>query len=86
MEPTITGGSLVRIDHSKREISLLNGKTVAIRKDSEATIKRLRIVSKGLILGLPDNPQFMKEAIVLKGEQIDTAIIGKVVWWWGKQG
>jgi hypothetical protein len=31
MEPTITDGSLVEIDHSKREIKLLTGKIVAIR-------------------------------------------------------
>lgn len=85
MEPTISDGSLVGIDHSKKEIFELDGKIVAIRKDNEATIKRLRIVSKKLVLGLPDNPDFMKEAVSFTGEQINTAIIGKVAWWWGRQ-
>lgn len=85
MEKTIPDGSLVGIDHSQKDIKELDGKIVAIRKNGEATIKRLRIVSKSLVLGLPDNPQFMKETIVLKGEQIDTSIVGKVAWWWGRQ-
>lgn len=85
MEPTISDGSLIGIDHSQKDIQALDGKIVALRKDGEATIKRIRIVSHSLVLGLPDNPAFMKEAVVLKGEQIDTAIIGKVAWWWGKQ-
>ncbi len=76
---------LVGIDHLKRDPRTLKGKIVAIRKEGEATIKRLRIVSKDLAIGMPDNPEFMNDAVVLRGEEIDTAIIGKVVWWWGLQ-
>jgi SOS-response transcriptional repressor LexA len=78
-------GGLVGIDHSKKEPKTLNGKVVALRKDGEATIKRLRIVSEDLMLGMPDNPDFMHETVVLRGEEINNAIIGKVVWWWGLQ-
>ena len=85
MKPTIPNGSLVGIDHSKKDPRTLNGKVVALRKDGEATIKRLRIVSEDLVLGMPDNPDFMHEAVVLRGEEINNAIIGKVVWWWGLQ-
>ncbi len=85
MEPTIPDGSLIGIDHSKKQISELDGKVVAIRKNNEATIKRLRVVSKKLVLGLPDNPDYMKEAVSFTEDQINNAIIGKVVWWWGKQ-
>jgi len=85
MKPTIPNGSLVGIDHSKKDPKTLNGKVVALRKDGEATIKRLRIVSEDLMLGMPDNPDFMHETVVLRGEEINNAIIGKVVWWWGLQ-
>jgi len=78
-------GGLVGIDHSKKDPKTLNGKVVALRKDGEATIKRLRIVSEDLMLGMPDNPDFMHETVVLRGEEINNAIIGKVVWWWGLQ-
>ena len=85
MKPTIPNSSLVGIDHSKRDPKALNGKIVAIRKNGEATIRRLRIVSKDLVLGIPDNPDYINEAVVLRGEEIDSGIIGKVVWWWGLQ-
>lgn len=85
MEPTIADGSLVGIDHSQKDIRELNGKIAALRKDGKATIKRVRIVSRDPVLGLPENPARMDEALVLRGEAIDTAVIGKVAWWWGKQ-
>lgn len=81
MKPTIPNGSLVGIDHSKRDPKALNGKIVALRKNGEATIKRPRIVSKDLVLGMPDNPDYISEAVVLRGDEIDNGIIGKVVWW-----
>jgi len=69
----------------KKDPKTLNGKVVALRKEGEATIKRLRIVSEDLMLGMPDNPDFMHETVVLRGEEINNAIMGKVVWWWGLQ-
>ena len=85
MKPTIPNGSLVGIDHSKRDIKALNGKVVAIRKNGEATLKRLRVISDDLVLGLPDNPEFMSETVILQGEEINTAIVGKAAWWWELQ-
>jgi hypothetical protein len=34
--------------------------------------------------GIPDNPEYNDEVFVLKGEEINDAIIGKIVWWWGR--
>jgi SOS-response transcriptional repressor LexA len=85
MHPTIPDGSLVGIDHSRRDPRRLDGKVVAIRKNGEATIKRLLIVSDDLALGMPDNKEEMDKTVVLQGEELNNAIIGKVAWWWGKQ-
>ena len=91
MRPTIPDGSLVGIDHSQRDPRALDGKVVAIRKNGEATIKRLRVVgrkdprSKTIVLGAPDNPDFADETIAFTGEEINDAIIGKVAWCWWKQ-
>ncbi len=79
MKPTILNGSLVGIDHSKTDPNALYGKIVAISKDGGNTVKRLRIVSEDLALGMPDNPNYLNKAIVLRGEEIGNAIIGKVV-------
>jgi SOS-response transcriptional repressor LexA len=85
MEPCIQDGSLVGIDHTQRDAKDLNGKIVAIRKGNEATIKRLRIIGKDIMIGLPENPDWVHETVVLKGKEMNNAIIGKVVWWWGRQ-
>ncbi len=85
MEPLIPDGSLVGIDHSQRDIKLLNNKIVAFRKRNEATIKRLRLIAPNIIIAEPENKDFLKETIVIKGKEINEAIIGKVVWWLSKQ-
>jgi len=84
MRPTIPDGSLVGIDHSQRDPRVLDGKVVAIPKNGEATIKRLRVIgrkdsrSKAIVLGAPDNPDFVDETIAFAGEEINDAIVGKV--------
>ena len=85
MEPCIPEGCLVGIDHSQKDPKSLNGKIVAIRKGNEATIKRLRIIGKDVMIGQPDNPDWAHETLVLKGKEMNDAIIGKVVCWWGRQ-
>jgi len=61
------------------------GKIVAIRKNGEAIITRLRMISKDLALGIPDNPDSIDETVVLRGDEIGNSVIGKVSWWWGRQ-
>lgn len=85
MKPTIESGSLVGIDHSNKNPNKLDGKIVAIRKNNEAIIARLRMISKNLALGIPDNPDSIDETVVLRGDEIVDSIIGKVSWWWGQQ-
>jgi transcriptional regulator with XRE-family HTH domain len=85
MKPTIEGGSLAGIDHSKKNPKELNGKIVAIRKNGEAIITRLRMISKDLAMGIPDNPNSIDETVVLRGDEIGNFVIGKVSWWWGRQ-
>ena len=85
MKPTIEDGSLVGIDHSKRDQKTLDRKIFALRQNDRATIKRLMVISDDLILGMPDNPDYKSDTLVLRGEEINNAIVGKVAWWWGKQ-
>lgn len=85
MAPMIPDGSLVGIDHSQRDPRVLNGKVVALRKGNEATIKRLRVIDNEMLIGEPDNKEWSKEIVVLRGKEMNDAIIGKVVWWWGRQ-
>ena len=56
--------------------------TVAVLANA---IKRLMVISKDLFLGMSDNPDYKADTLVLKGEEINDAIVGKVAWWWGKQ-
>ena len=88
MEPTIEDGSLVGIDHSQKDPKELHGKIVALKDPTDkdrCTIKRLHVISKSLMVGFPDNIEQKDKTVVYYGDEVDNAIIGKVVWWWGKQ-
>lgn len=41
------------------------------------TIKRLKVVSKSMAFGLPDNLDFMDELGILKGEEMNDAVMGR---------
>ena len=82
MEPTILDGSLVGIDHSRRDPAMLQGKIAALREGDGVTLKRVKLKPPDILLGVPDNPNRMDSLVVLKGEEADGAIIGQVVWGW----
>jgi phage repressor protein C with HTH and peptisase S24 domain len=82
MEPTILDGSLVGIDHSRRDPAMLQGKIAAFREGGGVTLKRVKLKPPDILLGVPDNPNRMDSLVVLKGDEADGAIIGQAVWGW----
>lgn len=87
MEPVIPDGGLVAIDLAQRDPRRLVGLIAAVRTpDGDATIKRLmRDEPARKWIGRPENPQ-SPAVFTWMDVEIDAAVIGKVVWWWGKQG
>jgi phage repressor protein C with HTH and peptisase S24 domain len=57
---------------------------VALRRDGGATVKRLVRLGDGRYVARPDNPD-SAELYVYGADEIADAVVGKVVWWWGKQ-
>ena len=84
MEPTLHEGNIVAVDHSLRDPEELIGRLVALKYDGGATIKRLIKTQDGDYCGKPDNPN-SSEYRCFKPAQIRDVLIGKVVWWWGRQ-
>lgn len=85
MSPILKNGDIVAIDHSQKSPDLLDGKIVAFRVDEGVTIKWLKYKpEKEMVLGLPENHAEVDHLVLLKGEEIDTGIVGRVVWWWSK--
>ena len=86
MEPTLLDGCIVAIDHRRpTNLAQLQNKIVAFRHEGGVTIKRFLMPRPGLVLGLPDNPERLQDTVTLMGEEIDSGIIGRVAWWWGRQ-
>jgi SOS-response transcriptional repressor LexA len=92
MEKTIPNGSLVGIDHSQKDMTMLDGKIVALTHEGGATVKKLKlfrnekdasIIEKAY--GVPENIDCIKDLVILEGESLNNAIIGKVAWWWARQ-
>jgi phage repressor protein C with HTH and peptisase S24 domain len=85
MHPTLPEGCIVAVNHTKRDPKELRNKIVAFRYEGGVTIKRLFYdKKKGIVIGRPDNPA-STEIVTLLKEEIDTGIIGKVEWWWGRE-
>jgi transcriptional regulator with XRE-family HTH domain len=81
MYPILSDGDIVAIDHSQKDPRTLHKKMAAFRQNSGATVKWLSYISKDVVLGIPENKNEIEHTICLKGEEINTGIIGKVSWW-----
>lgn len=85
MTPILTDGDIVAIDHADRDPRKLERKIVAFRKNGAVTIKWLKTLPDGLVIGLPQNPHDVDAIIALKAQEIETGIVGRVAWWWAKR-
>jgi len=86
MSPILTDGSIVAIDHGRRNPKQLDGKMVAFRQGDGASVKWCKVVSKDLVMGLPENKDSLAadSLLLFQGDDIDDCIIGCVLWWWGR--
>lgn len=86
MEPTVPDGGLVAIDLAQTNPKHLAGFIAALRTpDDDVTIKRVMHNAKQhLWIGAPDNPK-SPDVFSFKDAEIEDAIVGAVVWWWGRQ-
>jgi len=84
MEPLLREGSLVAINHAKRDPKGLDGKIVAFKQDGGVSIKICQYIAPDLVIGRPYNTE-SREQLVFKGEEIEDCIVGVVEWWWSRQ-
>jgi len=84
MYPLLEDGSLVAINHAKRNPKELNDKIVAFKKDDGVSIKICQYVGPDLVIGRPFN-QESHEVLVCRGEDTNDCIVGVVDWWWCRQ-
>jgi phage repressor protein C with HTH and peptisase S24 domain len=83
MIPTIPDGGLVAIDLAQKDPARLVGRIVALRREGGVTVKRLFRTDEGVFVARPDNVS-SNEIFVYQRERISEAILGKIVWWWGR--
>jgi len=80
MVPTLTPGSILAIDVSRRDPARAEGRVVCVRiPPDEAIVKRWRAGPRHVVLD-SDNPAH--PPIVLEPDDIPDAIIGTVIWAW----
>lgn len=80
MEPTIDGGSMVLVDHTRKEV--IDGKIFCIRLNNKLMAKRLQFIPPKNVSIISDNPKYKSFDIDLsKDLDFDFDIIGEVRWW-----
>ncbi|MDD4422652.1 MAG: S24 family peptidase [Eubacteriales bacterium] len=85
MYPILSDGDIVAIDHAERDPRRLDKKMVVFRKDGGVTIKWLKVLKDGSVVGVPENKDDFDSVVSLRGDEIVTGIVGKVSWWWAKR-
>lgn len=91
MFPVLSDGDIVAIDHAAKpndlkDLERLNGEMCAFKVNGGVTVKWLKwIPEKEMVIGVPENKEEFDHMVVLKGEEINDGIIGKVAWWWAKR-
>lgn len=85
MHPILKTGDIVAIDHSIRDPYELDKKMAAFSKNGGVTIKWLKVLNDGIVVGVPENKDNFDSVVYLKGKEINTGIIGKIAWWWAKR-
>ena len=90
MVPTIFPGDMVLIDRAYTEPPVRRrgiqdkrrAPIYAFVEDGQARVKRIERPESGIVLLVSDNPDFAPEVRTgAQIEQLQMAIIGKVVWW-----
>ena len=85
MYPILSKGDIVAICHAERNPFDLDKKMVAFKKNGGVTIKWLKVLDDGTVVGVPENRYEIDTIITLAGDELETGIVGKVAWWWAKQ-
>ena len=88
MAPILTMGSIVAIDRSSRQPSLLEGRIVAARVEGRAVVRWLELSGRHLILrpnrGGSGSPTLALEPPEPGADSGVGPILGQVVWSWGR--
>jgi phage repressor protein C with HTH and peptisase S24 domain len=86
MSPILADGSIIAIDHSRRDPLALDGKMVAFRQGNGASVKWCKVVSRNFVMGLPENKESIAEDTLLlfRDDEVDDCVIGRILWWWGR--
>ena len=81
MEPTISGGSLLLVDHTRKDI--IDGKIYCVRLNNKLMAKRLQFLPPNKVKVISDNQEKYDPFTVNLSKQLDFdfAIIGEVRWW-----
>lgn len=86
MAPILADGDIVAVDHSIKNPAALDGQMVAFRINGGVTIKWLKwLKDQETVVGVPENKDDFDTVIMLRDDEIDTGIIGKIAWWWAKR-
>ncbi len=86
MAPILTAGSIVAVDHGQRDPRRLDGQMVAFRQGNGASVKWCRVVSRNLVMGLPENKASLAADTLLlfRDDEVDDCVVGRILWWWGR--
>jgi phage repressor protein C with HTH and peptisase S24 domain len=80
MLPTIEGGSMLIVDHTRKDV--IDGKIYCVRLNNKLMAKRLQFLPPNRINVISDNPKYKPFEVDLSKElDYDFAIIGEVRWW-----
>jgi SOS-response transcriptional repressor LexA len=80
MIPTLTDGTIVAVDRTRRDPREANGRIVCAQSEGGCAIKRWRVTGSHVILE-SDNPAYAP--IVLEPDEVDAgALLGVVIWAW----
>ncbi len=80
MLPTIEGGSMLIVDHTRKDV--IDGKIYCVRLNNKLMAKRLQFLPPNKINVISDNPKYKPFEVDLSKElDYDFAVIGEVRWW-----
>jgi phage repressor protein C with HTH and peptisase S24 domain len=85
MQEILYSGDIVAIEHYKHDIQSLHGEMVAFRENGGVTIKWLVLKEGGEVLGIPENRDQLNTALYFSAKEAESAIVGRVAWWWAKR-
>ncbi|MDP8224092.1 MAG: S24 family peptidase [Candidatus Lernaella stagnicola] len=86
MQPVLAKGSIVAVDHGKRDPKRLNGKLCAFRVPGGVAVRWCHFRDIDYVVGYPENRAAIKRGamVISTGEEAADCLVGQVVWWWGR--